>query len=105
MVAMFQHIGYTRAPGDTNCNTAAFGKKIMICGCLIISCVVFHLGVCANHLLKEIKFTLCRFEVMSVCMFTAGFSSVFNVLTSNDYTVQITGKVAESAKLAFAVVS
>lgn len=41
-------------------------------------------------------------------MFAAWFDSIFkvqNVLTSHDYTAQIIGKVAESAELAFAVVS
>lgn len=43
---------------------------------------------------------------MPACMFATWFSSIFqNVLTSNDYTIQITGKVAESAELACAVVS
>lgn len=43
---------------------------------------------------------------MPASTFAAFFYSVFkvqNVLTSNDYTVQMAGKVAESAKLALAV--
>lgn len=61
-------------------------------------------SVPASHFLKEGKWTLYQFA----CKFAAWFSSIFevqNVLNCNDYTVQITGKVAESAELAFVVVS
>lgn len=63
--------------------------------------------MCANYLLKNFKWALYRCEVTPAYIFAAWFYSAFkvqNVLTSNDYTVQITGKSAESVKLALAVV-
>lgn len=104
MVAMFQHTGYTRAQVTQIATQLRLGSKKRYVGFCII---VFYLGMCANYLLKKCKWTLYRCEVTPAYIFAAWFYSAFkvqNVLTSNDYTVQITGKSAESVKLALAVV-